>query len=185
MLHLERNQVPAFLRSGYNGNQFRAKATEQVSIPIDAGLWSGGSRSMFHAVELATGRQVPLPDQGLAPWDKERKERVIPLRPGFAIVQSIMFQGKDLGLTFHIHPADIAKMITQDDKPELDPKALKFLAIVRGVKSSYRADEYRRQGFTQAEIDAFKDKFISMGYLDKRGAITIPGKNACANMRPY
>ena len=185
MLYLEKSQVPAFLRAGYNGNKFRAKAGETVSIPADAGLWDGGSRSTFHAIELATGRALPLPGQELAPWNAARTERHVPLRPGFAIVQSIMFQGTDLGLTFHVHPDDVVKLIPQDTGAALDPLEIKFLAIMRGVKSSYRADEYRRQGLTIAQVAAFKDKFTAMGYLNRQGAITVQGKNAIGDARPY
>lgn len=185
MQYLEKSQVPAHLRVGYAGNKFRAKACETVSIPADAGLWSGGSRSTFHAIELATGRALPLPGHELAPWNVARAERCVPLRPGFAIVQSVMFQGKDLGLTFHVHPDDIVKLIPQDATEALDPLEIKYLAIMRGIKSSYRADEYRRQGMTDAQVASFKAKFTAMGYINKQGAITVQGKNAVGDARPY
>jgi hypothetical protein len=184
-MYLEKSQVPAFLRNGYSGNKFQAKACEEVYIPSDAGLWDGGSRTTYHAVEFNTGRQVPLPNQELAPWDKERSERRVPLRPGFAIVKSSMYRGTDLGLTFYVHPDDTAKLIPQDKSATLEPIELKFLAIMRGVKSSYRLDEFRRQGISTAQIAAFKDKFTAIGYLNKQGAITIQGKNAVGDTRPY
>jgi hypothetical protein len=185
MLHLEKSQVPAHLRNGYTGTKFRADPKETVYIPSDAGLWSHGSRTTYHAIELATGREVPLPNQELAPWDAGRTERKVTLKPGFAIVQAIMFQGKDLGLTFHVHPDDVVKLIPQNTTAALEPVELKFLAIMRGIKSSYRADEYRRQGMTDAQIAAFKVKFTDMGYINKQGAITVQGKNDAGDTRPY
>jgi len=185
MLHLEKNQVPAFLRGSYSGQMFKAKPCEEMTINPDAGLWSGGSRDIFSAIELSTGRSLPLPNQADAPWSESRTERKITLRPNFAIVRHSVFQGKDLGLTFYVHPDDVARLIPSSAASDLSETEIKVLAILRGVKSSYRPDYYSRAGIKPAQVEGIKARLLSLGLVDKRGAITVAGKTACANVNPY
>jgi hypothetical protein len=185
MLHLDKNMVPAALRAGYNGARFRAEPCESMTIHADAGLWSGGTRDSFSAFELATGRSAPMPGQSGSPWSADRVERSINMRPGYIIVKHSMFCGKDMGLTFYIHPADVAALIPAQNGPELSDRELKALAIVGGVKSSYRADEFARQGYKPAEVETIKARLLELGLIDKRGAITTAGRNARGDARPY
>ena len=178
-IYLESNQVPAFLRSSYSGSKFRAEPCESVYIPSDAGLWDGGSRTSYTAIELNSGRVVALPGQTSAPWDASRVERKIDLKPGFAIVAHRMFKGNDLGLTFYVHPADIAALIPADTSASLTETEKTVLAIIRSRKAAYRADEYRRKGIADSDIEAIKAGLIKGGFLNKAGAITVQGRNAC------
>ena len=184
-MHLEPNQVPAHLKSGYTGKRFQAEPAESVTIPSYAGLWDGGSRTTYSAIELATGRAVPVSDNMSAPWDMTRQDKIVPLRAGFAIVKHSIFCGNDMGLTFFVHPSDIAKLIPEQPKDDLSPTELKVLAIIRGLKSSYRANEYARQGISEGEVEAIKGKLTRAGYINKAGAITVTGRNRCEGVRPY
>lgn len=179
MLYLEKNQVPASLRGSYSGSKFRAEPCETVVIPSDAGLWDGGSRTVFTAIELNSGRVVALPGQQSAPWDANRIERKVELKPGFAIVAHRMFRGNDLGLTFYVHPLDVAALLPTDTSADLTETEKTVLAIIRSRKSAYRDDEYRRKGISVAEAEAIKARLIKDGYLNKAGAITVKGRNAC------
>lgn len=181
-IYLDRAQVPAILRKGYNGTRFNARPCESMTIPSDAGLWSGGSRTTYTAIELATGREQPLPSQSSAPWDKNRVERTVELRPGFAIVAHAIFCGTDCGLTFYVHPQDVAQLLPPSNGAELTDQERLYLAVIRSRKSAYRADEYRRKGFTQAQLDALRAAMLDRGMIDARGAITTAGKNACAGV---
>lgn len=176
-IYLEPSQVPAHLKGGYTGKTFRAEVTETVTIPAEAGLWSGGSRETYQAIELATGRSIAASDNVSAPWDKERKDQRIALRSGFAVVKSTMFCGKDLGLTFFVHPADAVKLLPPTDD-EITPTERKVLGIIHCYKSSYRAEYYRRAGIKSAEVEAIKTGLYKRGYLTKSGAITPKGSNA-------
>lgn len=178
-MYLEKNQIPASLRGAYSGNKFRAEPCESVVIPSDAGLWDGGSRTVYTAIELHSGRVVALPGQQSAPWDANRTERKIELKPGFAIVAHRMFRGTDLGLTFYVHPVDVAALIPTDIAADLTETEKTVLAIVRSRKAAYRNDEYRRKGIDAAEAEAIKARLIRDGYLNKAGAITVKGRNAC------
>lgn len=185
MIYLEKHQVPDMLRKGYSGTKFRAEPCEQVYIPSDAGLWSGGSRTTYSAIELISGRELPLPDQHLAPWDKERTEKRIPLKPGFAVIRHQMFCGKDMGLTFFVHPEDVAKLLPSNTTNELTETERKFLAVIAGIKSSYRADYWQRMGLKKEQVEELKTKLAGLGLLNKIGAITPAGRNACSDVRPY
>lgn len=178
-IYLEANQVPAALRQGYAGARFKAEPCESVYIPSDAGLWSGGTRDSYSAIELATGRTSPVGFQNTSPWNNERKEASVPLKPGMAIVKHSMFCGKDMGLTFYVHPADIAALVPHNAAETLTETETMVLAIIRSRKSAYRADEYRRKGISEGEAEAIKARLISEGYLNKAGAITVKGRNAC------
>jgi hypothetical protein len=184
-MYLEANQVPAYLKGSYSGKSFQAEPAETVTIPSYAGLWDGGSRTTYSAIELATGRTVPVSDNMSAPWSEKRQDVTVPLKSGFAIVKHSIFCGKDMGLTFLVHPSDIVKLIPEQSKDDLSAKEIKALAIIRGIKSSYRADEYRRQGITEAEVLAIKEKLTGLGYLNKAGAITVSGRNRSEGVRPY
>jgi hypothetical protein len=181
--HLAKNEVPAFLRGAYEGNKFRAEPVTSLTIQSDAGLWSGGSREFYSAVDLQTGFKVALPDQDGAPWDASRKSRTIDLRPGYAIVRSSHFCGKNMGLVFYIHPDDVAKLVPKDSGAELCDIEKKVLRIIDGYKSFARNDEFRRAGIELGEVDAIKSRLISLGLLNKAGAITVKGRNACAGVR--
>lgn len=184
-MHLEPNQVPAHLKSGYNGKRFQAEPAESVTIPSYAGLWDGGSRTTYSAIELATGRAVPVSDNVSAPWDKTRQDKTVPLRAGFAIVKHSIFCGNDMGLTFFVHPSDIVKLIPDQAKDDLCAVEVKVLAVIRGLKSSYRADQFRRMGLSDGEVEAIKGKLTRLGYINKAGAITVAGRNRCEGVRPY
>jgi hypothetical protein len=184
-MHLEPAQVPNYLKQGYTGKRFQAEPAESVTVPYHAGLWDGGSRTIYKAVELATGKTAAVSDNLSAPWHGGRADYKIPLKSGFAIVKHVIFCGTDLGLTFYVHPSDISKLIPEQKTDDLSPVEVKVLAIIRGLKSGYRADEFRRQGISVVEVEAIKAKLTRLDYLNKAGAITISGKNRAGDTRPY
>lgn len=190
-IYLEANQVPAYLRGGYNGKQFRAHVVEEVTIPNYAGLWDGGSRDTYYAMDFDTGRKLPLSDNFSAPWDKSRKDQIVTLRPGFMVVMHSIFCGKDTGLTFYVHPENARKLLPAPVGEMSDHEKI-VLNATRSYKSSYNGqDRYQmaRNDFSYSRIhagesfpsreqwDAAKQSLINKGLLDKRGAITVAGRN--------
>lgn len=186
-IYLEPPQVPAALKSGYTGKTFKAIVGVDVFIPADAGTWSGGSRDVYHALEINTGRQVSVTDTFSAPWDDSRKDKRIDLRPGFAIVRHTIFCGKDLGLTFFVHPDNAAQLLPEPS-PELSDYARIVLNATARFKSSYNGmDRYdmaqrdadKSKPFpTREQWNAAKADLIAGGFLTKAGAITPKGRNA-------
>ena len=195
LIHLDPALVPAQLRQGYSGRAFKAKVCETMTVPADAGLWSGGSRDHYRAIEFSTGRTVLLPGQSEAPWG-QRQERKVELKPGFAVICHTIFCGKDLGLTFYVHPANAAAMLPAP-QAELSPTERLVLIATRSFKSSYMGrDRYEMmrskkcdyvmnppQLPTREAWDAAKASLIGKGLLNKAGAITVSGRNAIGDAR--
>ncbi len=185
-IYLEPKLVPAVLRQGYQGTKFKAVVCESVTIPMDAGLWSGGSRDHFSVVSLEHGTRV-IPGQELAPWARERGERTIELNPSIVVVEHSIFCGKDMGLTFYVHPQAATKLLPP---PATELSATEKLVLEsRGYKSSYMGKDryqmmlanarYSNAPFpTRQEWTAAEQSLIGQGYLNKAGAITVKGRNA-------
>jgi hypothetical protein len=195
-VYLDPKQVPANLKRNYTGQKFQARIVESVTIPSHAGLWDGGSRDTYTLIDLATGYEAVASDNVSAPWDA-RADRKIVLRPGFAVVEHSMFQGKDLGLTFYLLAENAAALLPAP--VTLTPHQKCVLVATSSLKSSYNgkdryslakenarweygAKEYgldfRAEFLTRAEWETAKAELIAAGYLNKAGAITTKGKNA-------
>ena len=187
-IHLEGRDILPALRGNYQGNKFRLEVCETVTIPADAGLWSGGSRDHWYAVEFSTGREMAFPGQQFSPWNDERKSRQVKLEPGFVVICHTMFQGKDLGLHIYLHPDNASKLLPAAPAAlsELEQRVLNATARLKssyGGKDRYQMDTDYDRSMGRAvpsrqEWEATKSVLISMGLLDKRGAITVKGRNA-------
>lgn len=191
-IYLDPNMIPAALRSGYNGNKFKAVVCTQTTIPSDAGLWSGGTRDTYQLIHLETGRAVTASDNMSSPWNAARKDQDITLQPGFAVVEHSVFCGKDMGLTFFVHPDNAAKLLPAPSAELTDHEAI-VLQATCSYKSSYngmtrydmakRDHEYswkeNKSPFaTRGQWDAAKQSLIAKGLLNKAGAVTPAGRNA-------
>lgn len=198
-IHLEPSQVPATLRGSYSGKSFQVRVVERVTVPAHAGLWDGGSRSTYSAVRIADGAGLPVSDNASAPWDKSRRDSVVDLRPGIAVIEHRIFCGKDMGLRIYVHPADAAPMLPS--KPDLSPVERLVLEYTATRKSSYMGKDRfamaiddlqrdRRYGHDSDPVrkaitrldrsmwDSAKESLIARGLLNKAGAITVAGRNA-------
>ena len=186
-IYLDPNQVPSRLRGDYKGKQFKAVVTDTVEIPITAGLWDGGSRDLYHFVELATGICFAIPNQSAAPWDKARHAYKGELPLGVVMVEHSWFCGKDAGLTFYVRPDAAAKLLPEKSE-ELSEHEKIVLYATASYKSSYNGMDryemaksyaYGAQSFpTRAEWDQAKASLIGKGMLNKAGAITNKGRNS-------
>jgi len=192
-IYLEPAQVPAALRGAYDGKKFAVHIVESVTVPFDAGLWSGGSRDHYSLIWLTTGAALPMPGQNASPWDNDRREHVIPLKPDYAIARHTIFCGKDMGLTFYIHPDNAAQLLPAP-AAELPPIEKLVLKYTKERKASYNgqdryamaASDWRYYGKdwqldampSRDDWQAAKEALIAGGYLNKAGAITVKGKNA-------
>jgi hypothetical protein len=193
IIHLESSQVPATLRGAYAGHKFKAVVCESLTIPCTAGLWDGGSRDLYQAVDLATGQRHSGTFQNEAPWG-DRKDREVALVPGLAIVEHSIFCGKDMGLTFYLHPTNAAALLPAPI--ELTSLEKLILEATRSLKSSYmgrdryqmKLEDYRwsqdaKNGIpfpTREQWEQVKTDLIAKGFLNKAGAITVKGRNAAS-----
>lgn len=188
-IYLDPNMIPTALRGGYNGKKFKAVVTTEVTIPADAGLWSGGTRNTFQLIHLETGKAVQASDNMSSPWNEARKDQQITLQPGFAVVEHSLFCGKDMGLTFYVHPDNAAKLLPAP-AAELSKHESIVLQATCSYKSSYNGrDRYQMARCdtrvvdlgtfpTREQWDAAKQALIAKGLLNKAGAVTPAGRNA-------
>jgi hypothetical protein len=192
-IYLEPNKIPHHLRSGYNGKKFKAVVTTELTIPSHAGIWDGGSRDTYQLIHLETGKAVQASDNMSAPWNPARRDQHIKLEPGFAVVEHSQFCGKDMGLTFYVHPDNAAKLLPAP-AAELTLHETIVLAATVSYKSSYngrdrydmakttwnypwRASELKKPFPTRDEWDAAKAALAAKGLLNKAGAVTPAGRN--------
>ena len=109
-IKLSGKDVPKHLRGAYTGRKFSIHITDEVVIPADANIWSGGSREQYSAILLADGTAVGLGSTA-APWSMDRTEKTIVLVPDVAVVRHSFFCGRDTGLTFFVHHANVGKFL--------------------------------------------------------------------------
>ncbi len=102
-IKIKPSQVPVRLKGSFKGRRFSVVLTESVHIPMDAGLWSGGSRDVYR---LGQG-SAKLPSwQGSGPFgDSGRTNTRVELNPGDVVVRESCFQGKD-SMCFYTHPSN-------------------------------------------------------------------------------
>lgn len=185
VIHLHMNQIPAHLRGGYSGRKFKAYPVESIKIPATAGLWEGGSRDMYHAIDLATGERCDMPGQNSAPLNTARVERHVALVPGYAVVRESVFCGKDGGLTFYVHPVNVTALIPDQSGEALTPNESRVVVIISSLISRARRDEAMRAGINPV---AYADILVSLkakGMMTAQGGLTVAGKNAAAAVKGY
>jgi hypothetical protein len=189
-IYLDPKMVPAQLRGSYNGKMFKAYVCTETTIPSDAGIWGGGSRNKYYAINFSTGEIVPFPGQNSAPWDSSRHDLKVTIEPGIAVVCHTIFSGKDLGLTFYMHPDNATKLLPPPT--ELSEREAIVLDATASLKSSYNGKdrfEMKREDWSypwrnnppfmsRDQWEVAKTSLIAKGLLNKAGAITVNGRNA-------
>lgn len=147
--------------------------------------WDGGSRTYTAFVRLADMTSVP---SGAIPREACQQNHnplnltiaEIELAPGFALVEHVIFQGKDLGYRVSLHPSNVTPLLTA--APQVEERDRRILAAIRSYKSGpYRVEALARLGFTPAD----RDRLAGAGFLrvsaNGATAITAEGRAACAN----
>lgn len=181
-IHLDPNQVPGFLRTAldYAGRTFTAEVCESVSIPADAGLWSGGSRDMFAAFNLTTGESMALPGQDL--FIEGRKAYTAPLQPGLVIVRRSYFCGRDAGLAFFVHPSNAALMLPAPPAADLFEHEQRVIGLISSLIPKARREYAARAGIDAATYDSIVAKLKERGLVSGNGGLTTKGKNVAATL---
>ena len=162
----------------------QVEAVESVTKHADDGTWSGGSRTILCAVELATGRAVSITDTFNPPWSAQRTHGEIPLRSGFAILSTGYFRGKTAMPYLYVHASDIAPLLPVPDTNPLTADESIWLYCACALKSFARADEAKRHGLTDDRIAAARQSLTLRGHLSANGAATTQGRNARPDRLP-
>jgi hypothetical protein len=195
-IHVTGDMVAPMVRGtfpDYRGKKFQVIAAESVTLH-DLN-WSGGSRCQYRACTI-TGQPLGNADRfnQMAPWRNPAEGQTLPIVPGACVVQHTLFCGQDLGLRIYVHPCDLTPLLP----PVVDLSQLETAIIdaTASFKSSYngkdrysmaRPESWSRTPFHGYSHDTFPSRevwaaavsgLIAKGFLDKRGALTIKGRNA-------
>jgi len=107
---LRKADVPAALLAAfpqYKGRKFRLEVTERVSFyDLNA---SGGTWNRYALVSLDGLGAAALPSE--SPFNPRVEGSTFALPPRFVVVEHSHFCGQDIGLRFHVHPSDVAKLL--------------------------------------------------------------------------
>lgn len=181
-IHLTKDQIPQSIKIGavYSGNKIRARVSDTVTIGSSA--WEDGSRSCYVAINLETGAASPVRDDRAWPENMKPLGKV-EIPRGAVVVQSITFRGKDLGIVIHVRADDSAGLLPAPVSADLDDLDLIVLACTCSYKSGYRKEYAARNGVSADRYETARENLIAAGYMTKRGAATISGKNAARDIR--
>lgn len=103
-IHILRRDVPSFLREGYKGRKFRVEVCLEMTVPMTAGLWSGGTRDSYKICRLRDGVSLDWPGQMSSPFCKGREDRKVQMSTEYVVIKESVFCGKHAGLTYYVHP---------------------------------------------------------------------------------
>lgn len=190
-LYLERKDVEQLANKtfpSYHGKKFRVSTSESYRLH---NYWDGGSREYFVLLRINPDGSVVLVDGCNTGTDnpfKDEAHQSIPIAQDMMVVVNSIFCGKDMGLTFYVHPNSILLPKLLPAPAELSQEEKVVLVATRSLKPCYAGDsnvrfhEARRwTGITQEQWDVAKASCTAKGYLNKVGAITIKGRNVAGH----
>ena len=90
----------------------KAIITPTTSVTINGLNWSGGSRSVYSAVDLATGQiKTATHTSNPPPWANPYEGQQLEIPRGIAIVSHGTFCGKPATPIIYAHPDDMARLL--------------------------------------------------------------------------
>lgn len=168
----------------YTGRKFRVSVQESpMSVKS---YWDGGTRSYYTFVRLDNAKagpavpvQHPFFDKQIEGADK------VQLVPGLACVEHVIFCGKDLGVTIHIHPDNAPRFLPpKTDLTENERIVLKYTGSYKNTyagETNIRAKyAYREKGMLPEVWFETQKALIAKKLLTKAGALNNAGRNALA-----
>lgn len=168
----------------YRGRTFSWEAKERLHLSPT--YWDGGTRYSYSIVQLSTGRAIGVPNQPPPQFGGPDPNGNIEMKPDFAIVEHVIFCGRDLGCRIYVHPTDAPKLIPPAVSITAEERVV--LEYTRSLKSTYAGiSNYRfHEAHEAGKIDSLtaweiaKASCINKGLFNKAGAITTIGRNAIA-----
>lgn len=161
----------------------RPVKVEQATSYRVADYWDGGSRNEPRFVQLdglrvVTSDALPVLARDVAGNAFRLPVATVELRPGFCVVEHVIFCGKDLGFRLYLHAENFAPMLPASP-PDCSDRERAILGIMRSIKAGpYRREELSRAKVTQEEIDAL----VGRGFLKRASngatSLTVEGRQA-------
>jgi hypothetical protein len=161
----------------------RVEALVTDSVRFYGTNWDEGNRREYVIVRLADRKTFRIEE---APWMErsELHEKTYKLPPGFVVVVHVI--GRYEHVEIHTAADNVTRLLpapvelTQDE--EIVLVATRSLKASYGGVSNYRFVEARRHtGIDLHRWETAKSTLIARKLLNKAGAITVEGRNACPN----
>lgn len=165
----------------YTGKSIKIVSSQTVNC---ASYWDGGSRDYFVLFSFETSiASSPAPAQSAFDRTVPGLNNVV-IPPGFAIVEHSIVQGKDIGITIHVHPDTLVGLLPPAGE-ECSRNCQIVLVATRSLKNTYggetdirRKESMKITGITPAEWYAATLECKARKWLNNAGAITNDGRNA-------
>lgn len=187
--YLEPRDVPKHLIPyDYKGKKFRAITATKYTHNSHDGYWHGGSRKTATAIRLRDGFAFPLDDTSKHPLHNPSSSNTFDIKPGYAIREHSIFCGKDMGLTYYVHPQDTT-LALPTPIPDLSSAELFVLHAIKSFKSADRyinaARDHRAPQPVPSirEYEVAKVTLANKGLLGGNGCLTTKGKNVIERIR--
>ena len=185
MIHLEAtSEIKAMARKAFPSYKGRKFQLDNSGHAVDLqSAWNSGSRDYFVVLQLGTDNTKAIPQNGTM-FDHVNV-KATKVQPGFVIAEHTYFMGKDLGITFHVHPETAVAFLPEPVDLSRDERIV--LAATSAYKASYNGHNPRISeaqyctGISAAQFETAKLALIDSGMLNKAGAITVRGRNATGN----
>jgi hypothetical protein len=191
---------------GYRGRKFSVRVQALSNMDLRS-YWDGGSRTDYTLIDLDSRRTVALPTQSPfdAPvrsveqfvirhlgvfddgtyecdlWHSTIEAAKLPLNVG--VVEHVIFQGRDQGLTLVIDPAKAAGLLPSPDTVTDDQQIV--LHYTGSLKNTYGGETnlrfkeaHRETGIPETVWETAKASLIQSKHLRSNGSITPKGRNA-------
>ena len=205
-IHLHANETMEALAKqafGYTGRKFQVEARERVHI---VSYWDGGTRSYWAVLTMGLARGESAPDRHNTIMVRGMPElRMVGECGGMGqpagidveidantiVAEHVIFCGKDMGIRFYVNPARLPQYLPASAN-ELTREQRIVLIATRSYKSSYAGvsnyryiEALRETGISAEDWERSKAECQQMGLLDKRGAITVEGRNVVGQTQLY
>ena len=182
---LEKSQIPARFPIA---NKLSVRLCE--SMQLNNVSWSGGTRSYYLGIDMATGETSSLGgNNNPVQFGGNNEGRTIELKPGFGVLESSIFCGKDMGYTLYCLESDADFLPAQDD---ISRNERIVLIATRGFKNTYSGETnlrfkeaHRETGIDSDTWETTKAGLIEKRLLRKNGSITPKGQDLVGWQRLY
>jgi hypothetical protein len=167
---------------------FKGTTYEVLEFPGEMRLdsyWSDGSRNDWVIINLLTGKQKDIPENGTPFSNGGKIYKMKTLPPNFALVRHYI--GRIDRLTIYVNKENLTKMLPEKGN-ELSWIEKVVLVATRSLKNSYGGEtniRFKRAnrlfGITPEQWKEAQQSLIKKRMLNSAGAITMDGRNAAGH----
>lgn len=174
-ISVETSKLPAHIARIVDRKYVDVYLTDSVTIGCQQ--WDSGSRTQYTVASLDDSSMVkPVHDP--RPWPLNMAPLgSTAIAPRCVVISTGTFCGKPATPTIYARPEDISPSLAAP-KPELPFKLAQILSAMSQYNSIGRKRFREDFKVSQTMWDSAVAELAALGYCDKRGALTVDGRNA-------